>query len=351
MKYKIASIFRIDESVFLSMALIAVLSLFTLAFRYHRYEPCKPVKFVIASSDFHENSPISFKAEVIKDAKYVWDFGDSTEVKHSSSFVTHRYNKPGTYTVILSINGNCVPQIQTIHIKEAPLFVNNDLQPKFTVPDEGFVNEKVTFTDNTPGAASWEWRFGETQMVDARTKSPSYRYLTPGTKLILLKINGRSDMVGFRTIHIKELKKNEEVTRKKRNSPNNDLNIPEVPVSGPIFLPTDTVIAKPEKPTPKPPDISTAQMSSLFDAVVTGDKKASDFSIYLCGNLNMQVTYNGSNMTFSQMCDELRKEKKKKNIHKPRVEFTKYESTGCIIDMKVSVAQRTAVEKLLGTRN
>lgn len=351
MTNKIASLFRIDESVFLSMALIAALSLLTLAFRYRSYEPCKPVKFVISSSDFHENSPISFKAEARKDAKYVWDFGDSTELKHSSWFVTHRYNKPGTYTVILSVNGTCDPQIQTIQIKEAPLFVNNDLQPKFTVPDVVLVNEKLTFTDNTPGATSWEWRFGETEMVDATTKNPSYRYLTPGSKVISLRINGRNDIMGFRTIHVKEFQKIEEAYRRNRNNLDNDLNIPDRPDTGPLFRPIDTITAKPPTPSPKAPDISTTEMSTLFDQVILGNKKASDFSQYLCGNLNMQVTYNGSNMTFSQMCDELRKAKKIKSVHRPRVAFTRYEPTGCITDIKVSVAQRTALEKLLGTRN
>jgi len=350
MKKKFSSFFRIDESVFLSVALIAGLSLFILAFRYKNNEPCLPIRLIVLNSDFREGSPISFRAETKNGKKYEWDFGDNTKPESFSSSAIHTYKKPGLYTVVLTVNGKC-DEIQNITIKEAPVVDNIALRPDFFAPDSAFVGEPVTFKDNTPEATAWEWRFGENGSVDATKKEATYIYLTPGYKKISLKINGRNDRVGETTIYVKEKIKRSEAVKDPPSRPTKNERPVHIVIKPDNPSLEDQLKEIPPLPKEKAPDITTTQMSDLLDAVVVGEKQAGDFSPYLCEHLDMPVIYNGTNMTFSQMCAELRKFKRLNNINRPTVNITRYASTGCITNMTVTVTTRTLLNRTFSKRN
>ncbi|MEC3874181.1 PKD domain-containing protein [Chryseobacterium salviniae] len=55
--------------------------------------------------------------------------------------------------------------------------------------DEYIVNKVVEFNDNTPGANSWEWDFGDNTPPDRRQRTLHY-YKKPGEYIVKLKING-----------------------------------------------------------------------------------------------------------------------------------------------------------------
>lgn len=55
--------------------------------------------------------------------------------------------------------------------------------------DEYIVNKVVEFNDNTQGAASWEWDFGDNTPTDRRQRTLHY-YKKPGEYIVKLKING-----------------------------------------------------------------------------------------------------------------------------------------------------------------
>jgi len=55
--------------------------------------------------------------------------------------------------------------------------------------DEYIVNKVVEFNDNTEGATSWEWDFGDSTEIDRRQRTLHY-YKKPGEYIVKLKING-----------------------------------------------------------------------------------------------------------------------------------------------------------------
>ena len=55
--------------------------------------------------------------------------------------------------------------------------------------DDYLVNKVVEFNDNTKGATSWEWDFGDSTAIDTRQRTIHY-YKKPGEYIVKLKING-----------------------------------------------------------------------------------------------------------------------------------------------------------------
>jgi len=55
--------------------------------------------------------------------------------------------------------------------------------------DDYMINNVVEYDDNTPGAKSWEWDFGDSTAIDIRQRT-IHTYKKPGEYLIKLKING-----------------------------------------------------------------------------------------------------------------------------------------------------------------
>jgi len=55
--------------------------------------------------------------------------------------------------------------------------------------DEFLTNRVVEFYDNTEGAKSWEWNFGDSTVLDFRQRT-LHRYKRPGDYIVRLKING-----------------------------------------------------------------------------------------------------------------------------------------------------------------
>ncbi|SDQ17268.1 PKD domain-containing protein [Chryseobacterium soldanellicola] len=58
----------------------------------------------------------------------------------------------------------------------------------FVHADEYIINSVVEFQDNTEGAKSWEWDFGDSTAVDKRQVT-FHKYSKPGNYLVRLKIN------------------------------------------------------------------------------------------------------------------------------------------------------------------
>ncbi|WP_267403926.1 MULTISPECIES: PKD domain-containing protein [unclassified Chryseobacterium] len=55
--------------------------------------------------------------------------------------------------------------------------------------DDYMINNVVEYYDNTPGAKSWQWDFGDSTAIDVRQRT-MHTYKKPGEYLVKLKING-----------------------------------------------------------------------------------------------------------------------------------------------------------------
>jgi len=343
--------YRIDERVIYLMVILMILSSTILAFRFKKAEPCTAVRIAVKATDYFEGSLISFQAETKGGKSYRWDFNDGTGSSFGFPSIQHAFRNPGTYVVSVMVNDQC-EGYETVVIKPAPVIARTSLRPEFIAPVTSIVNKPVTFEDTTSDATSWEWRFGESEIVDAKTKKASWVYRTPGVKTIYLKVNGRQDRVSTTTIYIRDIEPvlapYKPPARRKQSTyviPRNTPKIPDSPEStgSDSKDPDDKddagtvppVVAEAQKPG-KVADIQADEMILMIEGIVTGEKKMADFLPYFCEE-NIPVIYNGTPMNFNQMFNTLKAIKKKKKIEKPEVQIIKKSATNCIKSMTVKV--------------
>jgi hypothetical protein len=347
---KQASVYRIDERVLFVMISLIIICSLVLSFRFKNVEPCSDVHIAASAANYYAGSLISFRAEAAGGKTYEWQFSDGTKVDMKLRSIQHAFTAPGKYIISVVVNGHC-EGLDSVFIQEAPVLRKLSLQPEFSAPDTAIVNRPVTFIDNTSDATSWEWRFGESGIVDETSQKVSCTYRTPGPKTIYLKINGRSDRVSTRTIYVRDAAPLVRVDQPRARQPNvSSFNIDRIPTTprggvGPNQIP-------PKAPELVPPpktyaDVQADEMIILIQGIVSGEKKPADFSLYFCEEMNIPVTYNGTPMKFSQMYNLLREFKKINNISKPEVQLIKNSSTNCIRMMVVNVTRRSWLDKVI----
>ncbi len=195
------SFFRIDEQVFFAMAAICIFSILIFSFRLATRHTCPLVKIQLSDDSLMAGNIVHFKAAASGGNSFSWNFGDGNTVDEESSTTNHNYKNPGKYTVTVLVDGEC-SDIENIYVNEAPVIVNNNLQPVIAGPDTAYTNQLVKFSDISASSLSWEWSFGETGGPDAFTKNASYTYSQPGIKRVYLKVNNRPDLVVVHFIYV-----------------------------------------------------------------------------------------------------------------------------------------------------
>lgn len=331
--------FRLDDRVFLTMLAVSVLALCVLAFRYKSYEPCRPVSLIARDSVYFTDVPIQFRAESKGAETFEWNFGDGTpHVRSTSATVFHTFRGMGSYQVTVTVNGKCT-QWKKIVVKKAQEVYDAPAAPEFSGPDSAYVNTFVTFTDRTLDATSWEWKFEESDNTGNSDRTASYRYTTPGPKTVFLRINGRSDRASTRMIYVKEQRqqssgeKEDKTVKKKQDNGRNwrDIEINKEP---------DTPPPPPPPEQKKAPEISTGDLAAMLKQVASGKKTAADFSEYLCGNTNIEVYYNDRKMSFTEMCETIRKVKREKKIKSLEVQKLYKSPLNCILSLSVDLDKK-----------
>jgi gliding motility-associated-like protein len=128
-----------------------------------------------------------------------WDFGDNTTASANCT-PTHCYNTPGSYDVTLAIidaNGCAssmlVPNYITVH---------PDPVADFTVGPQPttILNATLQFTDQSIGAVSWNWNFGDLQNSSSILQNPSFAYIDTGCFDVTLNITNSFGCTGD-TVH------------------------------------------------------------------------------------------------------------------------------------------------------
>lgn len=355
MKEKSTSSFRLDEQVYLTMILVAVISLLVLGFRYINRHPCPPVTLKIQSNtdSFQKGNLISFKAYAPGGNDFSWNFGDGSKNDETTSSVLHKFNAAGTYTVSVTVDDQC-SEFQDVVITEGRISDYNTLGSLFIGPSTVYMGVLVTFEDLSTKSTSWEWYLDDQLKVDATGKSASFIFKTSGIKKISLVVNGRKDQIQIRFVNIidREAEKNLARQKEAKNTPKpangggKIVFVPNNPTVAPIPLPNQAVPlpadnkSKKEEEKPKAPekapDVTSPQMEALLKEVITGGKTAQDFSSYFCGDLTRNVVYNSSSVTFMAMCNSL-KELKIKKVKSIKVVQMYKDGTNCVQSMVVTV--------------
>ena len=149
-----------------------------------------------------ENESISFSNQSISGTGNIqsltWDFGDNTSSNLANP--THAYSNSGIYTVTLNVISSYGCSNQTsfsIEIFEQPQagFSFNPLKPE--------LNQEVVFVDQSSGALTWEWEFGNGTSSDAT--NPSAIYTQSSTySIIQIVTNSNCADTAFSSIVITE---------------------------------------------------------------------------------------------------------------------------------------------------
>lgn len=330
----------LDEKVIFTMIITALIGLVISGFQYKNYEHCFEFHIRAKASYYRTDEPIRFETDAQYAKEFNWDFGDNEKTQTNISSAVHSYNQPGEYTVSLTVNGSCT-EYKTIYITKAQKLDNPLLIPQFVCPQTAEVGKPVTFQDTTAGARSWEWRFGETASIDATSSTASYVYKTPGLKTISLVLNNDPKQLGVCKVYVNE--KPVAAPRTNRSSGHSQpslIIVPAKPGTPPLDEQKVEQPAVHEAPKPQGVTISKQEFETKLRGVVNNLFTAKDFSPYLCNNVDIPVSLNGTEITFSQFCNKLASIQNDKKIKQLNVQQIKNGETNCIIGLNVSLKMK-----------
>lgn len=311
----------LDKNVVYLLVSVFLISTAILAYRFYSHFPCDSVNIDIKGKTYRVGELIKFTDLTEHAENWQWDFGDSTSVSTSREAL-HIYKKPGEYLVALKVNNNC-ETTETLIIKEKKFVLDPNKIPKINVQDSITVGETLIITDNTKGAYSWEWRFGETAKVNATTQKATYVYEESGLKTITLVVNGDIKHIAKKKIRV--YSKEEEV------SPIDQIKTPKKSLDWDIPYEPTTTKDKTKDKVVEVPYISEPAFEKKLMNVSQKKTTEKQFIDYFCGDVNKSIVVNGKNTTFLVFCQKIRG----KNINIKRLTIFRNEGSNCIDNMNI----------------
>ena len=121
--------------------------------------------------------------------RYTWDFGDGT--RGGGATPVHIYAAPGTYQVLLTIEGDQVGDCDYIHTDQMVVVVVDSPVARFASPAMAPVSTPVSFDAAESSATgsnivAWRWDFGDGTGGEA--ERVAHTYASPGRYLVTLTI-------------------------------------------------------------------------------------------------------------------------------------------------------------------
>jgi len=146
---------------------------------------------------------------------------------------------------------------------------------------------------------------------------------------VRLVVNNDLDYITKKKIRV--LKKKEEKSilddRERRTTHVKDWNVKQHPAD---YVDPSTV--KPQVVKPRSaPNITDRNFSRMLLQVSKGTKKASDFKVYFCGNINANVVANKKSMSFIELCQRIANKK----IKITAIDLDKEKGTNCIQNVSI----------------
>ncbi|WP_461532419.1 PKD domain-containing protein [Sinomicrobium sp.] len=321
-----------DARVLLSFIVLLFIAGAVLAYKSNKNEPCLVSSFNIDASSLKAGEIITFSDYTDNAHEWRWNFGDgNTSVNRSK--VAHQYKEPGEYVVNLWVNKNCnVSKIVKILPKEE--LIDSTLFPRFNLPEVAYVDEPVNFTDYTPHAKSWEWRFGEGEgnAIDAIDKNPSYTYKTPGIKTVYLIVNDDTKYLTHKKITVL-------ASRKKKERINMADIIRDTRDRDVVDAFIDKVPEKPSEPEKKEeivedpvveeeiPVIDESKLAGMIVGVSVNKLSFKNFTRYFCKDALPSVQLNnGETVSIYYLYNMIRGKK----IDVKKVSMVRNKQTNCV---------------------
>lgn len=131
--------------------------------------------------------PIVFTADAPGAVEYYWSFGNNFILNVTQTSVSMNYINTGDYVVTMIAYGaspNCIDTVtQIFHVEELVVDFSADTQLACMAPTT------VQFSDQSEGAESWSWNFGDGGV--SSQQNPSHTYTQEGSfPVVLSAVNG-----------------------------------------------------------------------------------------------------------------------------------------------------------------
>ncbi|MXV13861.1 PKD domain-containing protein [Hufsiella ginkgonis] len=138
-----------------------------------------------------EQEPVTFRNQSTGGVTYRYNFGDGTPelITSTNDDVTHRYARPGNYTVTLYASSNCVTNIQSavkVNILPKPVVL-----PFSASVTSGCPPLAVTFTPTGAAAVGYKWEFGDGTSSTLVSPKHVYTSTLPTYTVRLIVFNGQ----------------------------------------------------------------------------------------------------------------------------------------------------------------
>lgn len=111
---------------------------------------------------------------------YLWSMGDGSA--YNTQNVTHYYQKPGTYTVKLTVTNNAGTDTISKTVTVNPLYVDFSM-----TNDTVLKGDVVNFYDSSVVATTWRWNFGDG--TTSNVQNPSNTYNIVGKYTVQLEVD------------------------------------------------------------------------------------------------------------------------------------------------------------------
>jgi hypothetical protein len=297
------------------------------------YSDCSAADFNIDKGPLVAGKIVSFQDRTPGASEWRWTFGDESEAATDKEAL-HVYKHPGEYWVTLQVNGGCTVRKKITVRKNNPV-VNSSRYPSFRLPSTARVGEKIEFVNDTEGANSWKWSFGETMRVDATSQNPTYTYQSSGTKTVTLIVNGMDRYATKKriTVFAKPVKKptfNLKPRRKveiKRAEPVDTVSVSKIPVPAPLRAPAKDKEA---------PELSRIQLEDYLLQVAEEKRAPESLKPFTCDGYKSRVRANGKEQTLQYLLQNFKGEE----ITIENLEVIKNKESRCIDYIKIDYKKK-----------
>jgi plastocyanin len=319
---------HLDKMVVYLFIILFLVSAGAMAIRIVNHVPCNDVVFTVETNELRSGELIQFK-DISEGAEtWKWEFGDSTEL-NTIREPTHTFKKAGEYKVRLVVNNRC-EEIVEITVKEKRVLLDPNKYSMFTLPVTIRVGEKLKVKDESENASTWEWRFGETAGIQAKTRSAEYVYNKPGVKTVSLIVNDDIEYIIKKRITV--------LPKSGSNDGVRDIEEFRQDPFGDIRQRRDDSDEEEDNylESKEVPNISDRNFQLEIILISSEKKKPQDLTKYFCGDINMTMVANEENTTFLEFCEKI----KGKKIKVKSINVIRDDESNCISTFTIKYRKR-----------
>jgi PKD repeat protein len=203
----------IDNKVWLTLLITALISVSLFGFKIATTEPCYDINLTLKgvvehpfANNYFVGESIIFKANMKKAQKVEWDFGDGTPVSVGEK-ITHAYTKEGSFLVTATVNGKCMQSLN-VHISQVAMLGENatastTADPNAIIGKDFAAAGELSIYQTAATAGTYEWTIeGNAVFPPKNGNKVSYSFTEPGTYIVTLKLDNDDSKVYRKTVMV-----------------------------------------------------------------------------------------------------------------------------------------------------